>query len=73
MRGVLSRERDDPAGPFNAEAREVLVREFLRADPALRVHNYAVSQDSRTLDDRLTGNLAWDSFNVGAVGPVYLG
>jgi hypothetical protein len=72
VRSVLSRERDDPAGAFNAEAREVLVRELLRADPALRVHNHAVGQDSRALDDRLAGNLARNPFNVGAVGPVYL-
>src|SRR5271165_2141003 len=73
MRGVLSGERDDPTGAFNAEAREVLVGELLRADPALRVHYDAVSQDSRALDDRLAGNLARNPFNVGAVGPVYLG
>jgi hypothetical protein len=39
MRGVLPGESDDPAGTFNAEAREVLVRKFLRADAAFRVDN----------------------------------
>lgn len=73
MRGVLSRERDDPAGAFNSETREVLVGELLRADPAFRVHNHTVGQDSRALDDRLAGNLARDPFNVGAICPIYLG
>ena len=73
MRGVLSGERDDPAGAFNSEAREVFVGELLRADPAFCVQNYAVGQDSRALDDRLAGNLARDPFDVGAVRPVYLG
>ena len=66
MRGVLSRECDDPAGAFNSEAREVLVGELLRADPAFCVHNHAVSQDACALDDRLAGNFARDPFNVGA-------
>jgi hypothetical protein len=39
MWGVLPGESDDPAGTFNAEAREVLVRKFLRADAAFRVDN----------------------------------
>jgi hypothetical protein len=73
MWGVLPGESDDPAGTFNAEAREVLVRKFLRAGTAFRVDNHAVGQDSRALDDRLAGNLAGDPFNVGAVSPVYLG
>ena len=33
MRGVLSGESDDLTGAFHAEAREVLVGEFLGADP----------------------------------------
>ena len=63
---MLSGERDDPAGAFNPEARKVLVGEFRRADPALRVHHDAVSQDSRALDDRVAGNLARNPFNIGA-------
>jgi hypothetical protein len=42
MRGVLPGESDDPAGTFYAEAREVFVREFLRADAAFGVDNHAV-------------------------------
>lgn len=69
MRRVLSRERDDPAGAFNSEAREVLVGEVFRADPGFCVDNHGVGQDSRTRDDRLAGNLARNPFNVGAVCP----
>jgi hypothetical protein len=69
---VLSRERDDPAGSLDAQAGEVLVGEFLRADPAFRVDDHAVGQDTGAFDDRLAGNLARNPFNVVAASPVYL-
>ena len=62
MRGVLSGERDDPAGAFNAEAREVLVGELLRADPALRVHQDG--QNARTVQILQISGQRWNGHAV---------
>jgi hypothetical protein len=67
MPAMLPGERDNPAGAFNAEARDALVGEFLRADPAFCVHDDTAGQDSLAPDDRLAGNLKrtrdrWRSF-----------
>jgi len=70
---VLSREGNNPACSLDAKPRKVLVGKFLWADPAFRVHNHAVGQDARALDDRLTGNLARNPFNVVAASPIYFG
>jgi hypothetical protein len=67
---VLLGERDDSTGSLDAKAGEMLVGEFLSANPAFSVHNHAVSQNASAHDNPLTRHLAGDPFNVRAISPI---
>jgi hypothetical protein len=72
MRGVLSGERDDPAGSFHTQTGEMLVCEFLGGISVLGVVYHALGEDSGADHDRLPGYLAGNPLNVLARAPINL-